>query len=229
MKRQLILLLTLSLLLITPHSSFAQTDDNEVAETTTEESSMSKVRSELFHVGKDFTQIKNEIKAKRMEAIEEMKSAREEFKLKLQSISDARKKKAVENIDTKLNNANQRHTDKLTGNLEKLSSVLERISSKAASLKSEGKDTTAVDAAIEDAESKIEEAEAAITTQAGKEYVITIDDETNLGQTISPIIAQFRTDIKTAYQAVMDARSSVVNAARLLKTTAESVSPTPTI
>ena len=90
-----------------------------------------------------------------MEAIAEMKTAREEFKAALQTITDQRKKTIVERIDTRLTTANEKYTDKMADNLEKLSLVLDRISSKAASLKTEGKDTTTLDAAIENAQTKI--------------------------------------------------------------------------
>lgn len=225
MSKQIVFLLLLAAFLVMPIAVFAQNEE-------TESEQPKPLRSKIFHVEKDFAEIKNEIKTKRIEAMQEMKTAREEFKQKLQSIGDTRKKNTVERIDTRLNNANQKHTDRLTDNLEKLSSVLERISSKAASLKAEGTDTSAVDTAITNAQVKIDAAEAAITAQAGKEYVITITDEASLRQAISPIVTQFRDDIKTTFQAVVDARAAVVEAARALKTITESsttITPIPTL
>lgn len=229
MKKYFVFLFLFASLLIVPISVSAQNEETttEVIETTEEASPRRPLNADLFQARKNLSDIKNEVKTKRMEAKEEMKIARDDFKLKLQSISDTRKKNVVERIDTRLNNANQKHTDKMAKNLDTLSSILERVSTKAATLKSEGKDTTAVDAAIVNAQTAITTAQTAVTAQAGKDYILTITDETTLGQTISPVVTQFRTDITAAHQTVIAARLAVTEAAKVQKAAMETATPAP--
>jgi len=158
-----------------------------------------------------------DVKARRMQAKEEMQAAREVFQTRLQEITDVKRKGTVERIDTRLTAANDKHTERLAQNLEGLSSILEKVSSKAATLENEGVDTTALQNAITDAEVKIDTAKTALSEQAGKEYVLEITDETMLRETISPVVAEFRGDIKAAYQAVVDSKTAVVLAATQLK------------
>lgn len=225
MGKLLIAVLFLLTTFLAPLSSFAQTTEEESQATTPAFIKKTETMSVRKSALADF---KDEIKTKRMEAIAEMKTAREEFRAALQTISDQRKKAIVERIDTRLTTANEKYTDKMADNLEKLSSILDRISSKAASLKTEGKDTTTLDAAIEAAQAKITSAKTAVSTQASKEYVITITDEATLGATISPIVTQFRTDIGQAHQSVIDAKEAVVLAAKEIKALV-SVTPTTTL
>ncbi len=215
MLKRIVVFTLLAIVILAPTSSFAQSDENseETAEVTTTPKKIDLLESQKSAR----KNLREEIKTEREEAIEEMKAAREEFKTRLETITDAKKKLIVERVDTRLNAANVKHTERMAENLEKLSSILDRISSKAASLKSEGEDTAALDSAITDAEEKIISAQTAVTTQAGKEYVITITDEASLGETISPVVTQFRKDIKAVYKSVMDAKLAVTTSAKELK------------
>lgn len=228
MRKSLIAFLSL-LVLSAPARSFAQTADETPTEPTQTTPMPSQKRAETMSLYKNaITGLKDEIRTKRMEAMQDVKEAREEFKAKLQTITDERKKAVVGRIDTRLSSSNDKHTEKMADNLEKLSSILERISTKAATLKSEGKDTTDVDTAIAEAQTKITAAQTAVATQAGKEYVITIADETTLGATISPVVTQFRTDIGTVHKLVVDAQQAVVAAGKELKKTVATTATTPT-
>lgn len=150
------------------------------------------------------------------EYLAKTKALRDEYKAKLATIKDERKKTIVEKIDGSLANVNKRRTDEMSENLTKMSSILERISSKAATLKGQGKDTANLDTSITNAKTAITSAQDAVTAQAAKEYVITITSESTLKTDVSPVVLQFKTDIKSVHDKVVEARKAVVDAAKQL-------------
>lgn len=139
-------------------------------------------------------------------------SKREEFKTKLQEITDSRKQAIVEKIDTRLTTMNTTQTSKWMEALTKMESIVTRISSQGSNLKAQGEDTTALEAAIASAQTAITAAKTAVNTQASKEYVITINSESTLRANVGSTVSQFRTDSRTTRQTVIAARAAVVKA-----------------
>ncbi|KKU02512.1 MAG: hypothetical protein UX99_C0007G0015 [Candidatus Amesbacteria bacterium GW2011_GWB1_47_26] len=128
---------------------------------------------------------------------------REEFKQKLQTVKDERKKKIVERADAKLAEINKRRTDAMTRHLDKMSEILAKV-------KARGGDTTAAEAAVA-------EARSAVAAQAAKVYTITITTEDklkiNVGETMKALITDLRNlhegKIVPARKAVSDAIKSI--------------------
>lgn len=91
---------------------------------------------------------------------------------------------------------------------------IERIQEKVNVEKENGQDTTEIESLITSAESAIADAEEAVETQAGKEYVITITDETKLHDAVKPIVDQLKADLKNVHNVVREAKEAVVVAAK---------------
>lgn len=147
--------------------------------------------------------------AQRKEAAQQKK---EEFKTRLQTIRDERKKATVERIDTKIANMNKNHTERFVTVLNKLQSVLDRVSQKTAQARTNDKDTTSAEAAIASAQAAIEAANAAVSAQAAKSYAIQISNEATLRNSVGTTTSQFRKDLKDVHKTVVEAKQAVQKA-----------------
>lgn len=139
-------------------------------------------------------QIKETIQAKKDEVREAVATRKEEFKAKLQAIKDQKKKALVERIDTKLMNANIKHTDRFTHVLSNLQTILDKISGD-------------VDKA--EAQASIDSAKAAVEAQAAKTYIITISAESALRSDVGAVTSQLRQELMATYKLVIDAKQAV--------------------
>ena len=92
-----------------------------------------------------------------------------------------------------------------------------KIENKADELASQGKEVSEVISAISKAKDAIAAAQAAVTDQAGKSYVITIENEENLGENVSQTVQEFKEDVKLVFEKVKDAREAVKEAFQKLK------------
>ncbi|MCL5432703.1 MAG: hypothetical protein M1524_01120 [Patescibacteria group bacterium] len=193
--------------------STAVTNSDSVLEVEVSPKSSALKKDNIVETRKNFSE---EIKEIRKEQAERIKEARVEFRQKLKSIRDERKKTLVENIDTKISNFNQNHTQKLSEALEKLQTILDKIKTKSENAKSSGLDTVGLEADIATAQSAIDNAETAISTQAAKQYSLEITSDETLKQTIGPTISQFRNDLQDVRKSVTDARQAVHKAATTL-------------
>lgn len=137
---------------------------------------------------------------------------KEEFKTRLQTIRNERKKAAVERIDTKIANTNEVHTVRFTSILVKLQSILDRVSQKASEAKANGKDTTALDSSIVSAQAAIDSAKTAVSAQAAKTYAIQISDEATLRNSVGTTTSQFKKDLRDVHKAVVEAKQAVQKA-----------------
>lgn len=150
-------------------------------------------------------------------AIEEMKTSRERFREKVRTLSDERKRGVIENIDETISKHNEKWVEHWNGVLSRLTEILAKIENKANELASLGKDVSEVVTAITEAKAAISAAQAAVTAQAGKSYVITIEDEENLGENVSETVGEFKEDVKEVFERVKDAREAVTEAYKKLK------------
>ncbi len=167
-------------------------------------------------------ELKEMIEEKREEIKEEMDKKREELKNKLELVKDEKKKMAAENLDTRLAAINKNQTDRMSESIEKLSTFLTKIIELADKAEAAGQDTTVLDTAIQNAQTALASAEAAITTQAGKEYVATVTTEARLKSSFSTVVKQLQTDLKSTQEKVKAARDSIKLAAQELEKLRES-------
>lgn len=143
---------------------------------------------------------------------EDAQQKREEFKTRLQTIRNERKKAAVERIDTKIANTNEVHTVRFTSILVKLQSILDRVSQKAQEAKANGKDTAVLDSSIVSAQAAIDSAKAAVSAQAAKTYAIQISDEATLRNSVGATTSQFKKDLRDVHKAIVEAKQAVQKA-----------------
>ncbi len=154
-----------------------------------------------------------EIKKKRAEIKEQFKEKRAEFKAHLAEIKDARKQKIVEKLDTKLSTVNTNHTNRWAEALEKMEEILSKLTEKANQAKSLGTNTTTAENSIQSAQTAIDQAKNAVTTQAGKEYVLNISDEKLLKNTVGTTVSGLRLDLQSVHKLVIAAKQKVMEAA----------------
>ncbi len=149
------------------------------------------------------------------EAQLELDAQRQAFRQRLLQVQDTSKQKALERIDNKIQVTNQSVTDRFTDILEDLESINTRVESKAKELSTSGKDTQALEGAIADATSALSAAKAAVRVQSSKDYTIEIGSDETLKSQATQTVASFRTDISTLRDQIEEAKTDVVNAAKI--------------
>jgi len=164
------------------------------------------------------------IQSEKARALEASHEARLQFREKLKTVADARKKTIVSNVDAKMSQINTQRTDVWTNQLNKMSQILERVSVQASGAGAGGSDTAAVDEAIISAQTAIQAAQDAVTAQAGKQYVVAITTENALKATVATTTRTFKQDITSVQRSITEARNAVHSAIQTLNQIA---SPTP--
>lgn len=202
MTRKLLVILFPLILLIFVSSAYAQTSTTGSAQTTN--NATSKLRDQI-------QLIQDQKKTAVADAKAMIQAKRDEFKVKLQTIKDQKKKALVERIDAKLNAMNIKHTDRYTKVLSNLQTILDKISKSATE--------TAILANISTAQNAINSAKLAVENQAAKPYVITISTETALRSDVGIVMSQFRQDLVATHKAVIDAKQAVQGLISVLKGT----------
>ena len=142
---------------------------------------------------------------------------REEFKTRIAKIKDTRKQAIVEKIDNQIAVLNKKHTDRFNKLLEKLTSILSRIETKTDELETDGVNVSTVDVAVQIARDAISVAQREILDQAGKDYVIEIDTESNLREVVSSGFKEFRGDMEILRDSIKVVRDAVYEAAKTLR------------
>jgi hypothetical protein len=160
-------------------------------------SGSAQIQQKLKAIGEEktaaITQLKNTIKTNAAEA-------RAEFKAKLETIKDEKKKLLVGRIDSKIAEINKRTTDRYLKTLEQLQMFVDRVSaSDAATLANRTAAQNAINAA-----------KTAVEAQAAKTYTIEITDEETLKTNVGTVVSQFRKDLTTVHELIVKARLSVV-------------------
>lgn len=158
-------------------------------------------------------EIKEVIKQKREELKTITEQKREQFKNRIEQIKDEHKQMLGNRIDQNLSKINQNHTDRLSLLLDKLQQILDRLSGTVEALKATGIDISTAETAILDAQDAINKAKEAVATQAAKEYIANVTDDSSMHQGFSEVIQQLKTDLKTVRQTIADAAKAVRNAA----------------
>ena len=190
------LLLPVFLLVLFVSNANAQTATTGGAQTTVDNASKLKQQMKLLQEQKKdaMTQVRNEAKAM-------IQAKRDEFKTRMQTIKDQRKKLLVERIDTKLVLVNKNQTTRFTEVLGRLQGFLDKINKSAAN------QTVLSDIAA--AQSAIDTAKSAVETQASKTYTMTITDDSTLKLNAGTTVSQLRLDLMAVYKLVIDAKQAV--------------------
>lgn len=155
--------------------------------------------------------LREEMKTKREEIRVEIKTKREEWK-------DQKKAESVNRLDIAFNDINIRVTDSLLKLLEKMESVLARVDEAAVKAGDEGKDVSAVTTAVAAARVSIGTATEAVTAQAGMDYTITVEDETQAREAVEAMKQQLRSDLASTRETVRSVQPLVREAVVALKT-----------
>lgn len=152
---------------------------------------------------------KEQVKTKREEAKEQFKEAREAFKERLETIKDEKKKEIVENVDEKMAAVNKNRTDNMTSHLSRMEEIISRLSTGITELTSQGVSTTEIQSLLSAAEVSFSTAKSAVSTQAGKEYIIGVTTEDRLGESVSRVRTQLESDLRSTQESVKRAREAI--------------------
>lgn len=145
-----------------------------------------------------------DIRKERQEAVKkiqaQIQTLRDQFKQRLTSIKDARKRSVVERLDRKIEEMNIKHTERFSDTLNKLQALLDKTSSTAT-------DQKLLDN-IKIAQTAIDTANTAVANQASKVYIIQIS-EANLKLNVGATVSQFRLDLMQVHKLVVEAKQAV--------------------
>lgn len=174
-------------------------------------------------------EIRKEVEEKINEKKEMFQASREAFLNKMKLIKDENKQQILEKLDSMLKQVNTKHTTNMTEALNKLSNILDDMADKAADAKTNGADTTAFDETMVKARASIMDAEAKVSTQAAKEYIISISTEDALRSAVGETRKQLETDLQTTRDSVKSAKEAVRDVAKELIKIRHEVKKEPTI
>lgn len=195
----MLFILPLFLLTVSVGAKSAVAGTTDSASTTTKQLPLIREKREMI--------IKN-----RQETRSILKDKKEEFREKLQTIRDEKKRATTERIDEKISTMNKNHTARFSKTLEKLEMILNRITEQAQNLKAKGIDTLKLDSAVASAKTAINAAKVAVEIQTAKTYTIDVASENRLKTTVGSIVSMFRKDLRDVHKTVIDAKQAVQKA-----------------
>jgi hypothetical protein len=149
------------------------------------------------------------LEAKRMELQKNVQARREALKTRLQNIKDERKKAAVERIDKNMAELNARMTAHYASALDQIDAVLLRIVARTDKAQADGKDVSTVRSAITAAQGAISAARAAVVSQTGETYSMSIRTEATLKDDVGGTRQALHDDLVRTRGLVKDAREAV--------------------
>ena len=183
----------------------------------TQEASIKKRELELktlFEARK--SRVADELKLRRVEAIEKFKGDRETFERKVGEMKDTQRKAIVSRIDTKVSELNDKRTDDMTQRLTHMSEILDKIGVRASEAKVAGKNITTLDSLVTAARASVTSAQTVVNTQASKQYIAQIETIDGVGAAMKTTLSSLQTDMKTTFESVRLAHESVQKAVREL-------------
>lgn len=149
--------------------------------------------------------LQDQKKATASQAKEEIRTAiqtkRAEFKERLQTIKDLKRKTVIERMDVKLAEVNKNQTAKFTEVISKLQAIVDKIKQLTTNAN--------VLADISVAQAAIDSAKTAVETQAAKTYTMTIVDDTTLKANAGTTVSELRQDLTAVHKLVVDAKQAV--------------------
>ena len=167
------------------------------------------LKEKLDEVKEEQNRIRQEIRERQQDASEQATLKREEFRERLEGIKDEGKKLALKRIDLNLGLINAKWVESWNNVLERYSQILVKTESRVEKLKESGVDVSEIESAILEAESVIKSAQEALLAQAEKEYIVDIEDEDNLGTSVSSVVRQFRSDLQETRDSIIQAHKAL--------------------
>ncbi len=174
--------------------------------------------------------LNEQIKEKREQAKERYTKAREDFQNRLDTIKDERKKEIVENLDNRFSTVNTNRTTAMSNHVAKMEEVITKISETLSERSAQGVNVSQVQTALSAAQVSVSAAKTAVTTQAGKEYIIGVTTEDKLKDSVERVRTLLETDLKATQEKVKKARedlaSVIQSIARIRKSASSAVEST---
>lgn len=130
-----------------------------------------------------------------------IQAKREEFKTRIQTIKDQKKKTLAVRIDAKLAEVNKKHTAKYSETLIRLQGFLDKIKLSTTNAKVLADATTA--------QTAIDTAKSSVDIQAAKSYIMEITDDATLKVNAGAVVSQLRQDLSVVHKLVVDAKQAV--------------------
>lgn len=146
-------------------------------------------------------QKRQEIQERVLEAQQTWEQKREQFQERLQLIQDERKQETTQRLQNRLETNHKRWVNNWSIVLDRLSQILDRVELR--------EDADAVSELIAEARAQIQSAQDLLEAQSDNVYVIEIESEETLGQSVSATISDMRSDMEEARAAVLAAKEAV--------------------
>lgn len=150
---------------------------------------------------------KERVETKMEERKTKMATREAALKERLEKFKDKKKAEITERVSTNLNRINKKHMEQMLKHLDRMSSILSKLETRVNS----GKET------ISEAKTAIEEAKDAVTSQAEKDYTITVTSEVRVKSDVKKVRDMLHSDLKAAREVVIEAKQAVSNAIRVAK------------
>src|SRR3989344_862832 len=131
------------------------------------------------------------------------------LKERLQNFKDKIKAATVQRISDTLNKINQNQTTQMQKHLDKMSGMVTRLESRINEAPGAGQSTASASAALNDAKQAIASASAAVTTQAGMDYTISVSSESAVRADSKQSRDKLHNDLKSVRQLVINAKQAV--------------------
>ncbi len=112
------------------------------------------------------------VQAVREGAQERAKVEREKANERMKDIKNEKRQENMQKFATRLENLNERWTNRFAEQLDRLSAVVKKMESRAATAAANGKEVTAANAAIGVAKNVIQTAQAGVAAQTAKTYTL---------------------------------------------------------
>ena len=154
---------------------------------------------------------------RREELLKKMATREAVLKRKLDAFKDKEKAIIAQQVSNNLNMVNKNRTDQMNKNLGLFANILNRLQNIALQSASKGKDITTVQEAIDKAEDAIASAQEIVNIQAGNDYTLVVSSESKAKEDAKSKRDQLETDLKTAHQAVINARQSVIDIVPMIR------------
>ncbi len=154
----------------------------------------------------------------RITMMREKQASREaSLQTKLQTFRDKKKATAAARINENLNRINARQTGQMQKHLDQMTILLNKLEDRVNQGKPDIKDPALAKEAVASARATIATASAAVSTQAEKDYTITVTSESRIKTDAKTQRDRLHNDLLTLRKAVIDAKQSVANAIRTAK------------
>ena len=139
---------------------------------------------------------------------------KEELQTKLEEFRNQEKARIALRVSNNFGTINDNRVNAMTTHINRLQEILDKLTERVAVARANGKDTTEAETAIAAAQSAIDSAKAVVEAQAGKDYTITVTDESTVRSDAQEQRTALMEDLVTAHKSILSAKDAVINAIR---------------